>query len=488
MSTNISISSITSSDPLSKPARLQVDINSLQEHENLPPQQIGSSTFNVWFLKYSGGDSSAINSFVKSKFRVNIERDQGYTKARNNSPICLFFSRGCCYMGSNCKYYHCTPNKLKNVNTNYAVDCFGRNKTSDYNDDMDGVGSFNKINKTLYVGGLTMKPNIEELLSKNFEEFGDVEKVKVIYNKSIAFITMKTENDAQFAKEAMDRQCLIHYEYSSPSTTTPSSSSNTSNSEKSLGSSNKIKSSKEVLHIRWANPDRNPEAQAQEKRKFEELAMDTVKSMLNSDTTKRIKISEENSQDSNGKIRSPTEVVEVEELDDDLDEDDEGDSDDEAEDEDEDEDEEETNGKMVEGVQTTNTTSYNGINSNHNHHHRHYHHHNNINDNTIKSTKRRLSPKHNPNYKYGSINRGVINNGRNTASPTLPSIEDEDSPDSKSITNPRDIRNGYFNGNGIINDSTFKNISQLKKKLKFKKYEPCLLSVLSNYSSDEDDD
>ncbi|KAI5951600.1 CWC2 [Candida jiufengensis] len=460
MSLKTSISSITSSDPMSKPARLQVDINSIEENDKPPPQQIGSSTFNIWFLKYSGGDSSVINSFVKSKFRLNVEKDQGYTRARNNSPICLFFSRGCCYMGSNCKYFHCLPNKVKVSNTNQAVDCFGRNKTSDYNDDMDGVGSFNRINKTLYIGGLIMKPNIEELMSKNFEEFGDIEKIKVIYNKNIAFITMKTESEAQFAKEAMDRQCLINYgnkSSSSSSTTSTNNNTNTNNNPSTL-TSLRHSNSKEVLHIRWANLDRNPDAQAQDKRKFEEMAMETVKSMLNNNTTKRIKISNEPNKNENSKISSPSEVVEVEELDD-LDEDDEDESDDEGEEEEED--------VMVEGVQTTNNEQS----------HKNHLNHNDITINTNK--KRSLSKNNYNNYKFGSS--GNFNDNRST-------IVNNNNNESDTNIDSRDIRNGYFNGNGIINDSTFKNIARLKKKLKFQRHEPCLVSVLCNYSSDEDDD
>ncbi|EGW35119.1 uncharacterized protein SPAPADRAFT_130955 [Spathaspora passalidarum NRRL Y-27907] len=252
---------LTKVDPMSKPARLQVDPATIPDSDK-PPQS--GTTFNIWFLKWSGGDSST-RSFTQSKFKVNIKRDSGYTKAQTRSPICLFFARGCCYRGKSCPYFHRLP--LPTDYTPTTQDCFGRDKTAEYRDDMDGVGSFNKVNRTLYVGGLYIKPGIEEVITKFFSEFGDIEKIKVIHNKSCAFITMRYESSAQFAKEAMQNQ--------------------------SLGG-------QEVLYVRWANEDPNPEAQRHEKRRLEELALETVRNLLNSTTD----------QDSNPTKRTKTVTVE----------------------------------------------------------------------------------------------------------------------------------------------------------------------------------
>ncbi|KAG7665424.1 CWC2 [[Candida] subhashii] len=232
---------IKQADPMSKPARLQVDPDTIPDDDK-PPQS--GNTFNIWYLKWSGGDSSS-RSYTKSKFKVNIAKDTGYTRATRPAPICLFFSRGCCYRGKKCPYFHRLP--LETDSFPRTQDCFGRDKTADYRDDMDGVGSFNKVNRTLYVGGLHMKPGIEEIISKYFSEFGEIEKVKVLGNKSCAFVTMRLESQAQFVKEAMQNQ--------------------------SLGGN-------EVLYIRWASEDPNPQAQRAEKRRLEEIALSTVKNLL----------------------------------------------------------------------------------------------------------------------------------------------------------------------------------------------------------------
>ncbi|CAH2354077.1 pre-mRNA-splicing factor Cwc2p [[Candida] railenensis] len=227
-----------------RPARLQVDPNSIADDDK--PPQTGTS-FNIWFLKWSGGDSSSKN-YVKSKFRLNVKKDSGSTRAPSNSPICLFFARGCCYKGPKCNYQHRLPSSTKHSNIP-TQDCFGRDKTADYKDDMDGVGSFNRYNRTLYVGGLNSISNnkIENVLTKHFQEFGSIDKIRVLYDKGCAFISFKTEEEAQFAKEAMQSQSL---------------------------------DDDEILNIRWASEDPNPHAQRQEQRRLEEKALETVKQLL----------------------------------------------------------------------------------------------------------------------------------------------------------------------------------------------------------------
>lgn len=230
-----------------KPARLQVDPDTISDDDK-PPQT--GTVFNIWFLQWSGGDSS--KSYSKLKFRVNIKEDSGYTKASYKSPICLFFARGCCYLGKKCSYLHRLPSDKDYYPP--TQDCFGRDKTADYKDDMSGVGSFNRSNRTLYIGGIHMSKNIENILTKHFQEFGSIDKIRVLYSKGCAFVTFRLETEAQFAKEAMLNQSL---------------------------------DDNEVLSVRWASEDPNPEAQKQEKRRLEELAINTVKNLLDKSEKRR---------------------------------------------------------------------------------------------------------------------------------------------------------------------------------------------------------
>ena len=130
-----------------RPARPQVDPSTLK-HE--PPPQTGT-IFNIWFNKWSGGDrEDKYLSKTAAPGRCNIAKDSGYTRGDKvaGSYFCLFFSKGLCPRGQECEYLHRLPGLFDTFNPN--VDCFGRDKHSDYRDDMGGVGSFMRQNRTLY--------------------------------------------------------------------------------------------------------------------------------------------------------------------------------------------------------------------------------------------------------------------------------------------------------------------------------------------------
>lgn len=230
---------------LTKPARLQVDPDSINDDDK-PPQT--GHTFNIWYLKWAGGDLSARN-YVKLKFRVNIANDSGFTRARDHdSPICFFFAKGCCYKGKECPFLHRLPQVTDRSLP--AQDCFGRDKTADYRDDMGGVGLMTKSNRTLYVGGLHVSEDIDDVVSRHFLEFGTIARLRVVKAKSCAFVTFQSEAQAQFAKEAMDLQSL---------------------------------DGSEVLSVKWANDDPNPASQETHKRELEDVAMETVRKLLKSE-------------------------------------------------------------------------------------------------------------------------------------------------------------------------------------------------------------
>lgn len=127
------------------------------------------------------------------------------------------------------------------------VDCFGRDKHADYRDDMGGVGSFMRQNLTLYVGRIHVTDDIEEVVSRHFSEWGEIERIRILNARGVAFVTYMRENSAQFAKEAMAHQSLDH---------------------------------NEILNIRWATQDPNPLAMAREKRRLEEQAADAIRRAL----------------------------------------------------------------------------------------------------------------------------------------------------------------------------------------------------------------
>ncbi|PUU82034.1 hypothetical protein B9Z19DRAFT_1075691 [Tuber borchii] len=228
-----------------RPARPQVDPSAFKGGEI--PAQTGT-VFNIWYNKWSGGDrEDKYISKSHAEGRCNIARDSGYTKADKvpGSYFCLFFARGLCPRGADCEYLHRLPTVTDLFNPN--VDCFGRDKHSDYRDDMGGVGSFMRQNHTLYVGRIHVSDEIEEIVARHFAEWGQIERIRVLNSRGVGFVTYSNEANAQFAKEAMAHQSLDH---------------------------------NEILNVRWATTDPNPMAQAREKRRIEEQAAAAIRQAL----------------------------------------------------------------------------------------------------------------------------------------------------------------------------------------------------------------
>ena len=112
---------------------------------------------------------------------------------------------------------------------------------------MGGVGSFMRQNRTLYVGRIHVTDDIEEVVARHFAEWGQVDRMRVLTARGVAFVTYTNEANSQFAKEAMAHQSLDH---------------------------------SEILNVRWATVDPNPMAQKREARKIEEQAAEAVRRAL----------------------------------------------------------------------------------------------------------------------------------------------------------------------------------------------------------------
>ncbi|KAK5694255.1 Pre-mRNA-splicing factor [Elasticomyces elasticus] len=240
-----------------RPARPQQDPSTFKTE---PPPQTGT-IFNIWYNKWSGGDrEDAFSSKSQAKGRCNVARDSGYTRADKvaGSYFCLFFARGLCPRGVDCEYLHRLPNSRMGKEGSEMggglgdifsenVDCFGRDKFSDYRDDMGGVGSFMRVNRTLYIGRIHVTDDIEEVVARHFAEWGQVERIRVLPSRGVAFVTYTHLANSEFAKEAMAHQSLDH---------------------------------DETLNVRWATVDPNPVAQKREVRRVEEQAAEAIRRAL----------------------------------------------------------------------------------------------------------------------------------------------------------------------------------------------------------------
>jgi len=241
-----------------KPARKQVEQGQVEKKQ---PEQTGQ-TWNVWYHKWAGGDKyDSYNAKEKSQTRVDIAKDSGYTRAdaAGTPYCCLFFARGCCPYGSECSFLHRLPQPEKALPDN-SRDVFGREKHAGYRDDMGGVGSFGRINRTLYIGRVTETRSTEEVVERHFEEFGDIDRLRVLSGRNVAFVTYVSEVSAQFAKEAMMHQSLDN---------------------------------DEVLNVRWATEDPNPVAKVREKRRLEDLGTEGIAARLDPEFVQAVRQQDE---------------------------------------------------------------------------------------------------------------------------------------------------------------------------------------------------
>ncbi|KAF8486322.1 hypothetical protein DFH94DRAFT_661397 [Russula ochroleuca] len=231
-----------------KPARKQVKPGDVDK-ETAP--QTGKE-YNIWYNKWAGGDrEDNYSNKTKSQTRCHIKKDAGLTRA-NTTGIrycCLFFSRGCCPYGWECEYLHTLPDPERAL-PDSSKDCFARDKFADYRDDMGGVGTFTRQNRTLYVGRIKETgagPETEEVVKRHFKEWGDIEHIRVLQYRSVAFVTYVSEHHAQFAKEAMACQSLDN---------------------------------DEILNVRWATEDPNPTSKVAEKRRLEEIGQAAIRARI----------------------------------------------------------------------------------------------------------------------------------------------------------------------------------------------------------------
>ncbi|KAF9571489.1 Pre-mRNA-splicing factor [Mortierella alpina] len=148
-------------------------------------------------------------------------------------------------MWEDCGWIHRIPTRQDHVDS--GMDVFGRERFDEHRDDRGGVGSMRSDSRTLYIGRIHQAADMEATVEKHFKAWGEIERIKVLRDKGVAFVTYQSRLNAEFAKEAMANQSLDHGE---------------------------------IVNIRWATEDPNPKAQAMNKRKAVDLARQVIESNL----------------------------------------------------------------------------------------------------------------------------------------------------------------------------------------------------------------
>jgi hypothetical protein len=240
---------LTFADTMERPARKQVETSLANNYT----YKEGDEEYNFWFSKYICSKDEKDKEAALTK--CNPELDVGYTAAdlfneKGAAYYCLFFARGCCSNGVNCRYYHKIPCIEDCECIEQTKDIFGRSRFSSFREDMKGVGSFAKETKALYVSEYRLPSNengvtqMYEILLRHFSLWGELEDINILPHKGYAFIKYTHRCMAEFAKEAMTNQTL---------------------------------DANEMLTIKWANEDPNPrvtEVEENEERKLLLAALD----------------------------------------------------------------------------------------------------------------------------------------------------------------------------------------------------------------------
>ncbi|CXI62415.1 pre-mRNA-splicing factor CWC2, putative [Plasmodium berghei] len=204
---------------LKNPARLQVTQEELNKVEHTQENQ----NSNIWFGKYVTDKNNNNNPKFVAKYKCNPSKDSGYTKAdksyANKPYFCIYFARGCCAYGHNCLYRHRIPTENDELEFENTMDIFGREKYNTFKEDMNGNGNFNNDCRTLFIGSIYINNfnevnAIEKVLYDEFVIYGNIDYVRFIPNKNIAFIQFTNRVNAEFARVAMSDQPLANYSIS----------------------------------------------------------------------------------------------------------------------------------------------------------------------------------------------------------------------------------------------------------------------------------
>ena len=196
---------------LKRPARQQVE-----ESKREIAYTEGHYDYNIWYDKYLS-DRTEDKEKIAAEYKCNPLLDTGYTRAdkqqkKNISYFCLYFARGCCCEGVNCRYYHHVPTFEECQNIENSKDIFGRSRFATSLKDNGGIGLFTKNCRTLYVTDIKKKEQNKEmvkLIYENFEKFGEIEDIQYLPLKASCYIKFSHRCFAEFAKEAMMKQSMV---------------------------------------------------------------------------------------------------------------------------------------------------------------------------------------------------------------------------------------------------------------------------------------
>ncbi|CAN0920888.1 Zinc finger CCCH domain-containing protein 49 [Linum grandiflorum] len=144
---------------------------------------------------------------------LKLQRTSPYYK-RNRAHVCSFYIRGECTRGAECPYRHEMPETGELSQQNIKDRYYGVN-------DPVAMKLLNKAGempsleppedesiRTLYVGGLDARVS-EQDLRDNFYAHGEIESIKMVPQRAIAFVAYTTREGAEKAAEELSNKLVI---------------------------------------------------------------------------------------------------------------------------------------------------------------------------------------------------------------------------------------------------------------------------------------
>ncbi|KAF2312596.1 hypothetical protein GH714_035177 [Hevea brasiliensis] len=144
---------------------------------------------------------------------LKLQRTTPYYK-RNRAHVCSFYVRGECTRGAECPYRHEMPVTGELSQQNIKDRYYGVNdpvalKLLNKAGEMPSLEApEDESIRTLYVGGLDARIT-EQDLRDNFYAHGEIESIKMVPQRAIAFVTYTTREGAEKAAEELSNKLVI---------------------------------------------------------------------------------------------------------------------------------------------------------------------------------------------------------------------------------------------------------------------------------------
>jgi len=238
---------------------VQVRDSTLEEHERQKmPQSDVTRGYMIEQVERNGGTVEGMPEYGKaiepSKLLERLQRRTPYYK-RNLPHLCSFFAKGECNRGATCPYRHEMPLTGELANQNIKDRYFGNNDPvaakmmrKSTHDPVPLVVPEDKSITTLWVGGVV--PGVQEDdIRARFSSFGTLSSVRMVPQKSCAFVTYMQRGACEEAANNLHNKLVINGNHlrlswgkkltekkSTPDSSLPGSSSALSSSTPGFGS------------------------------------------------------------------------------------------------------------------------------------------------------------------------------------------------------------------------------------------------------------